>query len=349
VQSTVRVKVEVQKAEEVDLLAVKKDNTKPRVVERVRKTLLRVEATPDDIEVGGNKVPLPRLVSWLDDEYQQLRSQMDLPGLGQITLYRTSKEVALEEGAAPALLPDLGLSSLITLNRQIERPHQAREVVYKITVKGSDDPATLFARDGRQQVRSVQGRTLELQVAGFREPAPVANAVEPKEEYRKSSFFLNSDDAEVKKLAAQAVGEEKDPWRRAQRIEKWVHDHMTGSSAIGFNTASQVAKDLTGDCRQHAMLTAAMCRAAGVPARTALGLVYVDDLKRGPILGFHMWTEVWSQGQWLGLDATLGRGGVGAGHLKIVDSSWHDVQTLAPMIPVIRVMGKIGVEVAEVK
>jgi len=346
--TAVRVKVEVQKPEEVDLLAVKKEGTASKV-DRVKKTLLRIEATPDDVEVGGNKVPLPRLVSWVDDDKQVLRSQMELPGLGQITLYRTSKEVALEEGAAPALLPDLGLTSLIALDRRIPQAHQASEVVYRITVKGTDDPATLFARDGRQQVRNVKGRTFELQVSGARPPEPVANVVEPKDEYRKSSFFLNSDDAEVKSLAAKAVGDENDPWRRAQGIEKWVHKNMTGTSAIGFNTASQVAKDLKGDCRQHAMLTAAMCRAAGVPSRTALGLVYALDPDRGPFLAFHMWTEVWIKGQWLGLDATLGQGHVGAGHLKIVDASWHDVQTLAPMIPVIRVMGRIGVEVAEVK
>jgi transglutaminase-like putative cysteine protease len=97
------------------------------------------------------------------------------------------------------------------------------------------------------------------------------------------------------------------------------------------------------------MLTAALCRAAGVPARTAVGLVYLQDRERGPVLGFHMWTEVWVHGQWLAIDATLGRGSIGAGHLKIADHSWQDTQTLAPLLPVVRALGKVKVEVVSVK
>ena len=137
--------------------------------------------------------------------------------------------------------------------------------------------------------------------------------------------------------------------KKAQRIEMWVHQNMKSSSAVGYVTASQINRDLRGDCRQHAMLSAALCRAAGVPARTALGLVYVNDDKEGPVLGFHMWTEVWIKGNWLPLDATLGQGGIGAGHLKISDHSWTDTQTLAPLLPVIRAMGKIKVEVLKVE
>jgi len=61
-----------------------------------------------------------------------------------------------------------------------------------------------------------------------------------------------------------------------------------------------------------------------------------------------MWSEVWIQGQWIALDATLGEGSVGAGHIKIADHSWHDVQTLTPLLPVMRVVGKVSIEVLSV-
>jgi transglutaminase-like putative cysteine protease len=96
------------------------------------------------------------------------------------------------------------------------------------------------------------------------------------------------------------------------------------------------------------MLTAGMCRAAGVPSRTALGLVYVNDPQKGPNMGFHMWTEVWIKGQWVGIDATLGRGGIGVGHVKISDASWHDVHDLKPLLPVTKVLGKVTMEIVRV-
>jgi len=96
------------------------------------------------------------------------------------------------------------------------------------------------------------------------------------------------------------------------------------------------------------MLTAAMCRAAGVPSQTAVGLVYAD-VNSGPVLAFHMWFEVWVDGQWVALDAIFGKGSVGADHIKIADSSWADVHSLTPMLPVARVLGKVAVEVSDVK
>ena len=84
-----------------------------------------------------------------------------------------------------------------------------------------------------------------------------------------------------------------------------------------------------------------MCRAEGVPSKTAIGLIYADT-KTGPALSFHMWTEVWVRDQWVPIDATLGRGYVGATHLKICDHSWHETQTLTPMLPLLRVLPRPG-------
>jgi hypothetical protein len=49
-----------------------------------------------------------------------------------------------------------------------------------------------------------------------------------------------------------------------------------------------------------------------------------------------MWTEVYADKQWLPIDATLGQGGVGPGHIKITHHSWHDERTFAPLLPVLR-------------
>jgi hypothetical protein len=80
-----------------------------------------------------------------------------------------------------------------------------------------------------------------------------------------------------------------------------------------------------------------------------LGLVYAVIDQR-PVLAYHMWTEVWIDGQWLGVDATLGRGFVAADHLKITDHSWYETQSLLPLVPVMRVMlAKPTVEIISVE
>jgi hypothetical protein len=39
---------------------------------------------------------------------------------------------------------------------------------------------------------------------------------------------------------------------------------------------------------------------------------------------------------------------VGATHIKIADQSWANSQTLAPMLPIIPVLGKLAIEVVSV-
>ncbi|HZV07537.1 MAG TPA: transglutaminase-like domain-containing protein [Gemmataceae bacterium] len=337
----------VKEPEEKEVLTAKKDGDEVKGV-NVRKRLLRVEILPEKVKLGDNTIPLPRLVLWLDEKLRVVRQESNTP-LGLMTLYRTPRALAEKEGVAPALMADFGLNSRIRLNRPIDHPYQAHEIVYRITVKDDDDPTTTFTRDGRQTVENVHGNTFDLRVRAVREPAEGEHPDKVKEEFLKSSYFLDSGNEKIREQAAEIAGDQTDPWRKAQRIEKWVHEHMKGSNEINFAPASQVLNDLQGDCRQHAMLTAALCRAAGVPARTAVGLVYSNERDLGPVLAFHMWTEVWIKGQWLMLDAVLGHGNVGAAHLKIADHSWQDIQTLAPLLPVTRVTGKVRVEVVSVK
>jgi hypothetical protein len=73
------------------------------------------------------------------------------------------------------------------------------------------------------------------------------------------------------------------------------------------------------------------------------------DRNKGPVMAFHMWTEVFVRGNWVALDATRGQGHVGATHLKITDSSWYETQSLAPLLPVFRVLGKLSIEVVRVE
>ena len=80
---------------------------------------------------------------------------------------------------------------------------------------------------------------------------------------------------------------------------------MEFDNSAPFTTAGKVAETLRGDCRHHAMLAAAMCRAAGVPSRTAVGLIYANDRRNGPVMAFHMWVEVWVKGPGAGRESAV--------------------------------------------
>ncbi len=330
VNAVLAIKVDVKDFEEVSI----RGGAKQR--------LLRVEATPDPI-MG---VQLPGTSLWLDKDLNVVRSLTQVEGLGQLELVRTTQTVALKKGQAKA---NIGLRQLIYLNRRIAADPD--EAVYRITMPEDKDPATSFPRDDRQQVMNAKGKSFDLHVKAIRRPPSTTKDAKVGDEFVKSNYYINCDDEMVQELARNAVGGETEAWRKAQRIESWVSKkiHFTFDQAMA--TADHVARTLEGDCTECAMLAAAMCRAVGVPSRTAMGLIYAEPKEAGhrPTLSFHMWTEVWVNGQWLALDATLGHGSVGADHLKITDHSWDGVQSVVPLLPVTRViLGKPEVEVLKV-
>jgi transglutaminase-like putative cysteine protease len=336
----------VKDQEKTDRLVQKKDGKTVKVV-RDPATLQRVETVPDKIEVNGIPIQLPSVTYWLDSKLMPVRQQSEIPGLGAITLYNTTKEAALKEGVAPELLPDFGLKISIPVKQTIDNPYETTEAVYRITL--TDKVDHVFAEDGRQAVRDKKDKTFELVVKAIRKPAKVEDPIKVGEEYLQSNQFIDSDHAGIQATAKKVVGKETNSWQKALKLEKWVHDNMKMNNAVGFPTAGQISRNMEGDCRQHAILLTALCRAAGIPARTAIGLIYVRDAGRSPFFGFHMWTEVAIDGQWLGLDAILGEGGIGATHLKMGHHSWSKTVTLAPLLPVSQVLGKLSIEVVRSK
>ncbi len=335
VNTVVTVRASVKEREEVDVLGT-------------RKKLMRVELLSDKIPFQGGDIQLPRMVLWLDEERMPLRRQVEIPGLGAVIFTRASRAQALAQGGG-IVLPDIGLKTLIPVTKRLPRKNKTESVVYRITLKDDDKPETALASDDRQQIKNVQGQHFDLHVHAVRTPPREATSEKPKAEFLKSNYYIDSDHERVRLLARRAVGSEPEPWMKARLIEQWVFDHVKSDNGVAFGPASEVAQNLRGDCRQHALLATAMCRAADIPARTAVGLVYVEDRQGKGVFGFHMWTEVWINGKWLGLDGTLGEGSVGAGHIKISDHSWHEVQSLTPLLPVARVLGKMSIEILDAK
>jgi len=329
----VTMRVNVKDQEEVDVLGKKQK-------------LLRVEMTPDKIQVPGQSVQLPGVVWWLDCDFVPQRRQFEMDGLGTVLLTRTTREIATAPNPM-AKLPDIGRNTLIPLNKAIPRPYDTKAALYRITIRGDNDAPTRLARDGHQEVKNAKGDVFELHVHPVRLGEARGSTDAAAAEFLESSPFINWKDAAVKELARKAAGDETDAWKKAVRLEKCVKQNMRVDQVAPMVPAAQVARDLCGDCRNHALLLAALCRAEGIPSRIAVGLLYVDKAKQ-PQMGFHMWTEVYIEGQWVGLDAILGKGGVAASHIKIADHSWRDVQSLTPFLPVSRVLGKTSIEVVSV-
>jgi transglutaminase-like putative cysteine protease len=138
--------------------------------------------------------------------------------------------------------------------------------------------------------------------------------------------------------------------KRADALRKLTNKQISHKGMeTAFASASETAKNRTGDCSEHGVLLCALLRADGIPARVASGLVYVDGFagKRG-IFGWHMWTQALIDGKWVDLDATLPIR-YHAAHVLTGTSSLSDGAGMTDLLSIIQLIGNLDIDVLEVQ
>jgi hypothetical protein len=279
-------------------------------------------------------------IAWVDDKGETLKSA----ALGlQVVTYRSSQSSA--ESVNTAAQADLLKVTSVPLPAGTPNLHLAKTLTYNI--RCSKDPLKLFASRTNQTVRSAVALECDITVYSVTPDTTLPEALmqqePPTEADLMPSPMIESADPLILDMAHQVMPEETDPWKIALALERYVHDKIERKDfSRAFATAAEVAKTPRGDCTEHGVLLAALLRARKIPARIASGLVYVDSVQ-GPTMGYHMWTEAYIGNRWIPLDAVMGKGGIGPGHIKVMDTSLSDQNPYVALLPVLQVLGDLKI------
>ena len=296
------------------------------------KSLLKVRVSQSILPGIGMRV-------YLDKDGESLRTEADL--LGMVT-YSVPREVALKEIAGAEL--DVATNTLIKVPNPPVDLHGRQKAVFRVHTVGRN-PSEFIPEGGTQSVTPVDDETATVTVSAVKPPENIQRSRDQQKKYLGETAFLQVKDARVQEHARRAAAGSVDPGTIAVRMEQYVARELKKKNfSTALASAAEVAKSLEGDCTEHACLLAAMLRAEGIPSRVAVGLVFAE---RYGAFGGHMWTEAWLDGKWVPLDGTLGKGGIGAGHIKLADSSLAD-EGPAPVtsfIPLINLLSDVEIEV----
>src|SRR5690606_35479219 len=316
----------------------------------------------EDIEIGGRRrrlrrvltssAELPEVTLWIDEEHRQLRSRVPLGDLVMETTLSTREAILSQPGGDP---PEVYFAASLALNRAI--PNDAAEVVYRVRFRDGSEIAkqavALLSRAG-QTIESEDANGLVLRVRAVGPEGPRERAEADDASIKRTSdpsallpsALIESDNANIVAAAhgvRQSLGDAT-PWMLARALERWVHEHVTEKTLDkAFASAAEVFEDRAGDCTEHAVLLAALLRAADLPARVVAGLVH----HRRALVG-HMWTEVLIDGHWIPLDATAGAGRVSADHIALADSTLGDSSSSDLLLRLLPILGGIEVEVLSI-
>ena len=290
------------------------------------------------LRVKTEFVGLGSMTELLDSDGFAFEIEREMP-FGKMVVREVDQATALRAAVGAELPAESFDQTLARSNVRFADARAVERVKLKLTHKKPELGWPTFASP-MQKVLEKTPSTLILEVA-----QPERNASNEKIDeapFLRPNQILQSDDAEVVRLAHEIVGDEHDRFRAARKLQDWVAAHMTFDLGIALAPASEVARNHKGTCAAYSVLLASMARAVGIPSRIAGGYIYVYG-----IWGGHAWVEVLIDNQWLPLDAAGYRPGI-ADAARIQFGSYTAENNLAAFaVAGSQMYGNVDIEVLE--
>jgi hypothetical protein len=234
---------------------------------------------------------------WIDAKGKTWKSVSDT-GFLSTTAIAMPEEKALEISDKNF---DIAFSSLLVSNVTFKDPLKVKKVTFKISGISEEQINRIPGDGSGQKITDIKENSALVHTSSliFREDNAVSFPVtdEKFQKFIEPTFFCQSDDPGIKKVAGDIVGEENNSWRASKKIAEWVVENMKPNYDVGFASAREIFKNMEGDCSEYTVLMCALCRAAGIPARANVGIMYGQG-----IFAYHMWPEVYV-GEWVALDS----------------------------------------------
>lgn len=205
----------------------------------------------------------------------------------------------------------------------------------KLEFSGADLPGSAEEMNGAGQ--TVAGNVVSLSDAADLKAGP-APADLPK--FLAPEAFIESDAPEIVAESQKALamaGPNANARRKAEMLVRYVNAALEKKPTMSLPSALEVLRTRVGDCNEHTALYVGMARAAGIPARVAIGLVNL----RGAFY-YHAWPEVFvgdakaasdsKAGVWIPVDPTLNQFPADVSHVRLARGGFDRQAAILPLL-----------------
>ncbi len=292
--------------------------------EKIRIMDVEINAHKMDIEFKGIKQ-----LAWVDENGEVLQES----GLLGIRLIKTTRGDALF-GLPVKSSQDLTRVASVESNVIIRNPE--RLVLLAVEISGIDFNNVRLS-DGRQKLRN-NILTIRKEFV----PRPFSgiemNEIPENEKiYLKPTLFIQSDHPKIRRLAEKIVKPGDAPVVKAGKIIAWIGKTIRKRPVLSLPDALSTLENKVGDCNEHAVLMAALARAAGIPARVESGLVYLNGR-----FYYHAWNLLYI-GKWITADSLFRQMPADVTHIRFAGG------TQKQQLDLMNIIGKIKLKVIRQK
>jgi transglutaminase-like putative cysteine protease len=261
-----------------------------------------------------------KTTSWVTDTGEVVREESPL---GLMTI-RETPERARGLAVPGRVQADLLQAAAVVpaMRGRIDEPRDVRRL--RLRLDGAEVPPEELTGAGQ----TADANVIEIVDPRTLAPGPHDASVD---RYLKPEPLLESDAPEIRAEAELAVRGASDDRGRAERLTRYVNGLLDKKPTVSLPSAREVLRTKVGDCNEHTALFVAMARSIGMPARIAVGLVFMHGA-----FYYHAWPEVYisqgGQGFWLPVDPTLNQYPADATHLRLTRGGLDKQAVVLPLI-----------------
>lgn len=272
-----------------------------------------------------------RATSWITDTGEVVREES---ALGMLVVKEPADE-AQRMAVSERVRADLVQTAAIVpeMEQRIDDGRTVRRIVMELS--GAEVPRGDLNGAGQ----TASGNRIEILDPRELKAGPLADDLA---RYLAPEPLIESDAPEIIAETETALRGATDPRAMAERLTRHVNALLDKKPTISIPSAKEVLRTQIGDCNEHTALYVAMARAAGIPARVAVGLVYLHGA-----FFYHAWPEVYLRegggGLWLPVDPTLNQFPADATHLRIARGGLDKQTVVLPLI------GQLKIAVTELE
>ena len=226
--------------------------------------------------------------------------------VGLLEMRRQPKAEAM---ALPTAVDALA-SRFATVNRPLGPPHLVDALVLRARGAG-----VARIRSGpRQDARFDRTTgTLTLRLGAAAAPPPKAGQAEIQAALAETTAYPIRHEM-VRTLGEEVAATGRTRREKVAKLLAFVNEFVLDTRDTATLTTLEILARQEGDCSEHALLFVSLARAARIPAREVVGVVYRgDDEKR---FGWHAWAEVVIDGRWVPVDPMHAQLPVDATHIR---------------------------------
>jgi len=266
-------------------------------------------------------------MAWIGSDGAVLREK----GLLGIRLEKTTRQEALQ-GLGLQSSDDLSQAASVASILILDQPARLSSLQVELSGISFD---RLHLQGGRQIFESPRLTVEKEDLSELPSTLERTRLSNLEKAFLQPSPFIQSDHPKITELVADIVGSgrERPSLETVRRLLDWVYRHIEKRPVISLPDALSTLENRMGDCNEHAVLFAAMSRAAGIPCRVEAGLVYLKGR-----FYYHAWNLVYL-GRWITVDSVFGQLPADVSHIRLVTGSAHQ------QLDLIRLIGNLRLEI----